>query len=445
MFFWRRKKKQDEAETAAEAQAQNVESTIEPSPDIQEPPLGDSEADIALSDQSAAPVATEATVVETIHTPEAVVDALPIKTEAPEPVPIPATPEEPEPEQKPELQPEPDTEQSQSEEEKEEAVSDEETEEAPRRSLFRKFVDRIKSTRDALVNRVVGVFKRHGKIDEELLEEIEEVLITGDVGVDTTLALIDDLRTAVKRQKKTGSSDINWLIDTLKHSIRERLDCGSRDLQWAKEGPTVVLVVGVNGTGKTTNIGKMGQRFKLAGQRVLMVAADTFRAAAIEQLTVWAERAGVDIVAGAEGADPSSVCYKAMEQIKEKEYDVILIDTAGRLHTKFNLMQELEKMGRVLGREIPGAPHEVLMVLDASTGQNAIQQAKTFTQAVNINGIILTKLDGTAKGGVTIAIHDQFHIPVKLVGVGEGIEDLEDFDPDAFTNALFEGAEQSEG
>ena len=410
MFFWRRKKKQDEANAevtpAPETTAEAADGTLPPvavEPD--EPPvIGDSEAVMAAPDPL-----QEQPAAGSDEPTQGVVDVV-------------AEPVEP-------LAPEGDP--------------DEPDETVVRKSLFRKFVDRIRSTRNAIVQGVVGVFRRHGKIDEELLEDIEEVLITGDVGVDTTLALIEDLRMAVKRQKKTGSTDIDWLIGTLKNSVRERLECGSRDLLWAADGPTVILVVGVNGTGKTTAAGKMGHRFRQAGQRVLLVAADTFRAAAIDQLAIWAERAGVDIVRGAEGADPSSVCYKAVEQIKQRDYDVVIIDTAGRLHTKFNLMQELEKMGRVLSRELPGAPHEVLIVLDASTGQNALQQAKTFMGAVNVNGIILTKLDGTAKGGVTIAVHDQLHIPVKLVGVGEGLDDLENFDPDAFTDALFEGATQT--
>jgi fused signal recognition particle receptor len=309
--------------------------------------------------------------------------------------------------------------------------------EQPKKGLFAKLRDRLRRTRESIVTQAVKIFRLHGKIDDDLLEELEEVLILADVGVDTTMELMNELRNRIRVEKKKESEDLKWLTTTLQELSREILEQGEREMKTATSGPSVYLVIGVNGVGKTTAIGKLASRFKSEGKSVLLVAADTFRAAAIEQLEIWSNRAEVPIVLGKEGADPSSVVYQAMERLKSEPADIVIIDTAGRLHTKSNLMQELAKMARVISREVPEAPHETLLVLDASTGQNALSQAKTFTDACKISGLILTKLDGTAKGGVILSVHKQLKLPVKWIGVGEGIDDLEAFDPDAFTKALF--------
>jgi len=306
-----------------------------------------------------------------------------------------------------------------------------------KRGLLGKLFDRLRASREAIVEKTISLFQRRNRIDDELLDDLEETLIAADVGVNTTLKLIDRLRDEVKFQKKTGSGDIDWLTKTLKEAIASMIASDDRTLKTALEGPSIYLVVGVNGTGKTTAIAKLAYKLRLAGKKVVVVAADTFRAAAIDQLAIWADRAGADIVRGQEGSDPSSVVYDAVQAARSQGHDVVIIDTAGRLHTKYNLMQELAKMARVVGRESPGAPHETLLVLDASTGQNALQQARQFTESCGVTGIILTKLDGTAKGGVTIAIHDQLKIPVKLIGIGEKIDDLEPFDAGSYLRALF--------
>ncbi len=317
------------------------------------------------------------------------------------------------------------------------AVEESPEESSPPKGLFSKLRERLRSTRDSIVKKAQSIFQLRGKIDEDLLDDLEEALITADVGVNTTLALMEELRNRIRREKKSNSTDLSWLTGTLQSLMREMLDQGDCSLKTAEESPSIYLIVGVNGVGKTTAIGKMAARFKREGKSVLMVAADTFRAAAIEQLEIWSKRADVPIILGTEGADPSSVVFNAMTSAKANHPDVILIDTAGRLHTKSNLLQELAKMGRVICREFEGAPQETLLVLDASTGQNAVEQAKTFLQSCGITGLILTKMDGTAKGGVILAVHKQLGLPVKFIGVGEGIDDLEPFDPDAFTRALF--------
>lgn len=313
---------------------------------------------------------------------------------------------------------------------------------APKKGLFAKLRDRLRATRESIAQKALTIFRLRGKIDKELLDDLEEVLILADVGVKTTTALLDDLRERIRLEKKDNSSDSKWLTQTLRSLMRDTLDQGDRELKTATEGTSVYLVIGVNGVGKTTAIGKLAHRLKGEGKSVLIVAADTFRAAAIQQLEIWAKRADVPIVLGTEGADPSSVVYNAMKTAKENKPDVIIIDTAGRLHTKINLVQELAKMSRVISREFDGAPQETLLVLDASTGQNALLQAKTFLQACGVTGLILTKLDGTARGGVVLSVHKELNLPVKFIGVGEGIEDLEPFDPDAFTKALFQSEDE---
>jgi len=319
--------------------------------------------------------------------------------------------------------------------------SSEET--APKKGLFAKLRDRLQATRESIAQKALNLFHLRGKIDEELLDELEEVLILADVGVQTATSLIDDLRDRIRLEKKNNSTDSQWLTQTLRSLMREILEQGDRDLKTADEGPSIYLVIGVNGVGKTTAIGKLAHRLKGEGKRVILVAADTFRAAAIEQLEIWSKRADVPIVLGTEGADPSSVVYNAMKSAKDDNPDTIIIDTAGRLHTKINLVQELAKMSRVISREFEGAPIETLLVLDASTGQNALLQAKTFLESCGVTGLILTKLDGTARGGVVLAVHKELNLPVKFIGVGEGIEDLEPFDPDAFTKALFQVEDES--
>jgi fused signal recognition particle receptor len=313
-----------------------------------------------------------------------------------------------------------------------------------KKGLFAKLRDSLIKTRESLTQKAINLFRLHGRIDENLLEQLEEALITADVGIHTTMALIKELRERIRLEKKAESTDLKWLTDTLQELMRNMLEQGERSLQYAEDGPSIFLVIGVNGVGKTTAIGKLANRFKSEEKKVLLVAADTFRAAAIDQLEIWSQRAEVPIVKGNEGADPSSVVYKAMAQCKEEKPDVVIIDTAGRLHTKSNLMQELGKMSRVISREFESAPHETLLVLDASTGQNALQQAKIFMQSCGISGLILTKLDGTAKGGVVLAVHQELNLPVKFIGVGEGINDLEAFDPDAFTKALFKDGNEEE-
>ncbi|MBN2327331.1 MAG: signal recognition particle-docking protein FtsY [Candidatus Omnitrophica bacterium] len=306
------------------------------------------------------------------------------------------------------------------------------------KGLFAKLRDRLKATRESIAQKALNLFRLRGRIDDELLEELEEILISADVGVHTTTELIEELRERIRREKKRGSEDSKWLTDTLRSLMREMLEQGDRTLKTAPEGPSIYLIIGVNGVGKTTAIGKLAHRLKGEGRKILLTAADTFRAAAIDQLDIWSKRADVPIVLGKEGSDPSSVVFNAMEKAKIDPPDVIIIDTAGRLHTKSNLMQELSKMSRVIGREFEGAPHEILLVLDASTGQNALSQARQFLQSCGVTGLILTKLDGTARGGVVLAVHKELNLPVKFIGVGESIEDLEPFDPDAFTKALFQ-------
>ena len=313
-------------------------------------------------------------------------------------------------------------------------TEDAEGETTPKKGLFARFRNKLQATHRS----IVGVLTGKGRIDDELLDELEEALIIGDVGVEASLDLIEELRERVREEGKKGSSEIEWVKETLKDLVLKKLVEDKREMIHASEGPTIYLVVGVNGVGKTTAIGKLAHRFVQEGKKVVLGAADTFRAAAIDQLRVWAERAGADIIASQEGVDPAAVVFDTLSAARSREADYVIIDTAGRLHTKKNLMQELGKIGRVIKRDFPEAPHETLLVLDASTGQNGLTQAKVFLEAVPVTGVILTKLDGTAKGGVTISVYRDLKIPVKLVGLGEGIGDLEDFSPEAFVEAIFE-------
>ncbi|MEO2069064.1 MAG: signal recognition particle-docking protein FtsY [Desulfurobacteriaceae bacterium] len=302
--------------------------------------------------------------------------------------------------------------------------------------ILKTFKEGLKKTRDAL-----GLSSFRGrKIDESLFEELEEKLILADVGVNTTLELVDYLREEAKKRKIKTSDE---LLEILKEKLKEKLSKCKGELA-ISEKPSVILVLGVNGVGKTTTIGKLAKQLKDSGLSVVLAAADTFRAAAIEQLEVWAERAGVRIIKGQEGTDPAAVVFDAIQSVKAKGDDVLIVDTAGRLHNKDRLMKEIHKIKKVIAREFPGQPAEILLVLDANTGQNAISQARAFKEITDVTGIALTKLDGTAKGGIVIAICNDLKIPIKLVGIGERIEDLRKFDPEEFIEGLFEGNEDEE-
>lgn len=300
--------------------------------------------------------------------------------------------------------------------------------------LFSKISKGLKKTRDSLTGAVNSVISSFTKIDDELFEELEETLILADTGVNTANAICEELRSRVKAERVT---DPELITDMLKQVVVDMMSADNKIKTNTK--PSMILIIGVNGVGKTTSIGKMANMYKAQGKSVILGAADTFRAAAAEQLTIWADRAGVPIVKHAEGADPSAVVFDTISAAKSRGADVIICDTAGRLHNKKNLMDELSKMSRIISRELPEADVEVLLVLDATTGQNAVNQAREFQQAAGITGIILTKLDGTARGGVVLAINQELNIPVKLIGVGEQIDDLQDFSAEDFANALFSG------
>lgn len=301
------------------------------------------------------------------------------------------------------------------------------------------FMGRLKERLSKTRGGFVGSLKRivtGRSIDEDLFDELEEILIGADMGVETTMKVIEDLRERAKQEKL---KDAEALYTALKDELRAVLMVGDHSLNWsATKGPHVTLVAGVNGSGKTTTTGKLAAKLAGEGRKVLLGAADTFRAAAVEQLKIWSDRAQVDIVKHGEGADPASVAFDATDAALARGVDNLLIDTAGRLHTKVNLMEELKKIQRVVQKRLPAAPHEVLLVLDATTGQNGLVQAKQFTEALQVTGIILTKLDGTAKGGMAFAIQQQLGISIKYIGVGEGIDDLQPFDPEEFVEALFD-------
>ena len=298
--------------------------------------------------------------------------------------------------------------------------------------FFSKLVSGLTKTRNSIASSLNSVFSAN-HIDDDFYEELEETLIMADMGVETTMNILDELREAVKKQHIKEPADCkDLLIDIIKNQMS--LEPNAYDFENQK---SVVMIIGVNGVGKTTSIGKLAAQFRKNKKKVIMAAADTFRAAAIEQLTEWAHRSQVDIIAQKEGADPSAVVYDALQAAKARNTDILLIDTAGRLHNKKNLMDELSKMNRIIDREYPDAYKETLIVLDGTTGQNALEQAKQFKQVADIDGIILTKLDGTAKGGIAIAIHSELGVPVKYIGVGEGIDDLQKFDPEDYVNAIF--------
>lgn len=313
-------------------------------------------------------------------------------------------------------------------------------EEAVEKEIGVRFTNAIAKTRDSINTRLDTIFEGRKQIDEQLLDELEEMLISTDIGVQTTMQVLEAVRKGVSRQEINDISALkatmkNELLDILRHS-KER-GVSSETAVDGSIKPYVLMVVGVNGVGKTTTIGKLSQRIKNEGNDVLICAADTFRAAASDQLEIWAGRAGVPIVQQKQGTDPAAVLFDALQSAKARNSDVLIVDTAGRLHNKANLMAELEKMKRIAGREVPQAPHETLLVIDAVTGQNGLEQARQFTKVADVTGIVLTKLDGTAKGGIAVAIAKELNLPIRYVGIGEQVDDLMVFDPESYVNGLF--------
>lgn len=309
-----------------------------------------------------------------------------------------------------------------------------------KKGFFKRLVSGLTKTRDNIVSGFDSIFSGFSHIDDDFYEELEEILVMGDIGIHATEEIIENLKKKVKENHIKEPADCRELLI---NSIKEQMYVGDTAYRFEEE-TSVVLVIGVNGVGKTTTIGKLAGKLKSQGKKVILGAADTFRAAAGEQLTEWANRAGVEIVGGQEGSDPGSLVYDAVQAAKARKADVLLCDTAGRLHNKKNLMEELKKINRILEKEYPEAYRETLVVLDATTGQNALVQAKQFSEAAEITGIVLTKMDGTAKGGIAVAIHSELGIPVKYIGVGESIDDLQKFDADQFVDALFEKEDVNE-
>ena len=309
-----------------------------------------------------------------------------------------------------------------------------------KKGFFKRLVEGLTKTRDHITAGIDAVFSGFSKIDDEFYEEIEEILVMGDLGVKATGAIIENLKQKVKEQHIKDPAQCKELLIS---SIREQMEVGQTAYRFEEER-AVVLVIGVNGVGKTTTVGKLAGKFKAQGKKVVLGAADTFRAAAGGQLAEWAQRAGVEMIGGQEGADPASVVYDAVAAAKARNADILLCDTAGRLHNKKNLMEELKKINRILEREYAQAYRETLVVLDATTGQNALSQAKQFAEVADITGIVLTKMDGTAKGGIAVAIQSELGIPVKYIGVGESIDDLQKFDSEQFVNALFHKPEETQ-
>ena len=310
-----------------------------------------------------------------------------------------------------------------------------------KKGFWGRLVEGLSKTRDNIVSGIDSIFSGFSSIDDDFYEELEETLIMGDIGIQTTMTIMEDLRKKVKEQHIREPEECKELLI---NSIKEQMDVGETAYRFETE-KSVVLVIGVNGVGKTTSVGKLAGKLKDQGKKVVLAAADTFRAAAGDQLQEWANRAGVDMIGGQEGADPAAIVYDAVAAAKARNADVLLCDTAGRLHNKKNLMEELKKINRILEKEYADAYRETLVVLDATTGQNALNQAREFSECADITGIILTKMDGTAKGGIAVAIHSELGIPVKYIGVGETIEDLQKFDSNQFVNALFEVGEEKSG
>jgi fused signal recognition particle receptor len=300
-----------------------------------------------------------------------------------------------------------------------------------------KFRDGLTKTRDQFTSKVNDLVARFREVDEEFFEELEDLLLQADVGFETVMELIDELKLEVQRKNIKSTEGIQTVISEKLVEIYESGEEVNGELNIQEDGLTVILMVGVNGVGKTTTIGKLAARLMAEGKTVMLAAGDTFRAGAIDQLVVWGERAGVEVIRQSEGSDPAAVMYDAVHAAKNRKVDVLICDTAGRLQNKVNLMNELQKVRRVISNEVEGAPHEVLLALDATTGQNALVQAETFQEATNVTGIVLTKLDGTAKGGIVLAIRKKLNIPVKFVGLGENMDDLQPFDPEKYVYGLF--------
>lgn len=312
-------------------------------------------------------------------------------------------------------------------------------------AVTEKFKDGLAKTRNNFSDKVNDLVSRYRKVDEDFFEELEEILIGADVGFETVMELIDELKSEVKKRNIQDPKEVQDAISEKLVAIYQNGEEESSAINIQENGLTVILFVGVNGVGKTTTIGKLAHKYKSEGKNVLLAAGDTFRAGAIDQLEVWGDRVGVDVIKHSEGSDPAAVMYDAVQAAKSRKADILLCDTAGRLQNKVNLMKELEKVKKVIEREVPGAPHEVILVLDATTGQNALVQAKTFKESTNVSGIVLTKLDGTAKGGIVLAIRNELHIPVKFVGLGEKMDDLQGFDPEKYVYGLFSNlVEQAE-
>jgi fused signal recognition particle receptor len=302
-------------------------------------------------------------------------------------------------------------------------------------SLINRFRNSLTRTRENFADKLGGLFSRYPRVDDNMWDELEDILISADVGVVTTMKLLESVRRIAKDERISSTSEIHAL---LKGQIDEILSSTDLEGEEVVAKPYVILIVGVNGVGKTTSIAKLAYRYKSAGKKVLLAAADTFRAAAIDQISIWGERVGAPVIRHQEGSDPAAVVYDAMQAAKARDVDVLIVDTAGRLHTKVNLMEELKKVRRIINREMDGAPHETLIVLDATTGQNGIHQVEVFHSAVPLSGIILTKLDGTAKGGIVVAVKDMMNIPIRYVGTGEKLDDLALFDATEFSHAMFE-------
>jgi len=310
-----------------------------------------------------------------------------------------------------------------------------------KKGFFGRLVEGLAKTRNNIVSGIDSIFSGFSAIDDDFYEEIEETLIMGDLGIQTTMSIVEDLRAKVKEQHIKEPEECKELLIS---SIKQQMDLGENAYEF-EHRKSVVLVIGVNGVGKTTSVGKLAGQLKDSGHKVILAAADTFRAAAIEQLTEWASRAGVDIIAQQEGSDPAAVIYDAVAAAKSRKADVLICDTAGRLHNKKNLMEELKKINRIIDKEYPDAYRETLVVLDGTTGQNALAQARQFMEVADITGIILTKLDGTAKGGIAVAIQSELGLPVKYIGIGEQIDDLQKFNADDFVNALFNVQKKTAG
>lgn len=306
-----------------------------------------------------------------------------------------------------------------------------------KRQEAKKYLVGMEKTRKSSFGKLTSLFKNHNTITDELFDELEEIFVMADMGVETVVDFVDELRSDVRTKNITSSSELQPIIVDKMFDIYLKGEIVNSNLCINKEGLSVFLFVGVNGVGKTTTIAKVAHKLKNDGKKVLIAAADTFRAGATEQLEVWGGRVGCKVITGPDGSDPSSVIYKAIQVAKEEKYDVLLCDTAGRLQTKVNLMKELEKMKKVISREVEGAPHDTLLVIDATTGQNGLVQAKAFIEATDVSGVVLTKLDGTAKGGIVLAIRDKYNIPIKFVGLGEKMDDLEYFDIEKYVYGLF--------